>query len=76
MGEDSEIRYVHYRHREGMKEIHVLVSITSDVPVTSCWLESPTDRVHLRRPTDHSELYSVSDTLEYEGTVEDYDHGL
>ena len=45
-GKDAVIRYVYYRHREGMKGIHVLVSIRSDVRVTGCWLECRTARIH------------------------------
>jgi hypothetical protein len=36
MGTDAVIRYVYYRHREGIKGIHMLVSISSDVRVTAC----------------------------------------
>jgi hypothetical protein len=71
MGKDAKIQYVYYRHREGIKGIHVLVSISSRALVTNCWLECPTNRIHLGRPTDSSGWYSKSDVLEYEEEEEE-----
>ena len=63
MGRDAEIQYVHYRYHEGIKGIHVLITLRIHIRVVDSWLEFPADLIHLGEPTDFSWWYSRSDAL-------------